>query len=120
MAAPQAEARPDVPLHGGFTRFELELEFVQCLANPVYLNYLATQKYYDKAEFVAYLEYLQYFAEPRYLKFLHHPGPTLRALELLQHARFRHDLLTPALTNKLQMDGQRNAVPARGDHEPSQ
>lgn len=85
----------DVPLHGGFTRFELELEvrtisppcvtarmmfhaqpsltlsqFVQCLANPVYLNYLAAQKYFDKPEFVAYLGYLQYFKEPKYTKFL--------------------------------------------------
>jgi hypothetical protein len=43
---------------------------VQCLANPVYLNYLATQKYFEKPEFVAYLDYLQYFAEPKYIKFL--------------------------------------------------
>lgn len=43
---------------------------MQCLANPVYLNYLATQKYFDKPEFVAYLDYLQYFAEPKYIKFL--------------------------------------------------
>jgi hypothetical protein len=45
-------------------------QFVQCLANPVYLNYLAAQKYFDKPEFVAYVGYLQYFKEPKYLKFL--------------------------------------------------
>ena len=45
-------------------------QFVQCLANPVYLNYLAAQKYFDKPEFVAYLSYLQYFKEPKYTKFL--------------------------------------------------
>jgi hypothetical protein len=43
---------------------------VQCLANPVYLNYLAQQKTFDKPEFVAYLGYLQYFKEPKYAKFL--------------------------------------------------
>jgi mediator of RNA polymerase II transcription subunit 31 len=43
---------------------------VQCLANPVYLNYLAQQKTLDKPEFVAYLGYLQYFKEPKYAKFL--------------------------------------------------
>jgi mediator of RNA polymerase II transcription subunit 31 len=109
---------------------------VQCLANPVYLNYLATQKYFEKAEFVAYLDYLQYFAEPKYIKFLQyvytassashprmcllmllcsHPGPTLRALELLQQERFRQDILTPGLTNKMQIEGQRNAVPGQRD-----
>lgn len=108
---------------------------MQCLANPVYLNYLATQKYFDKPEFVAYLDYLQYFAEPKYIKFLQyvhrlvashsqvcllcslcsHPGPTLRALELLQQERFRQDIITPGLTNKLLIEGQRNAVPSQKD-----
>ena len=45
-------------------------QFVQCLANPVYLNYLAQQKTLDKPEFVAYLGYLQYFKDPKYAKFL--------------------------------------------------
>lgn len=43
---------------------------MQCLANPAYLNFLATQKLYEKPDFVAYLAYLQYFKEPRYAKFL--------------------------------------------------
>ena len=43
---------------------------MQCLANPVYLNYMAQQKTLDKPEFVAYLGYLQYFKEPKYAKFL--------------------------------------------------
>ncbi|KAH8708555.1 mediator of RNA polymerase II transcription subunit 31 [Phaeosphaeriaceae sp. PMI808] len=114
MAATTPQEPAHVPLHGGFSRFELELEFVQCLANPVYLNYLATQKYLDKPDFVAYLAYLQYFAEPRYTKFLHHPGPTLRALELLQQQSFRQDIIAPALMNKMQLEGQRNAVPGKG------
>ena len=45
-------------------------QFVQCLANPAYLNYLALQKWFDKPDFVAYLAYLQYFKEAKYAKFL--------------------------------------------------
>ncbi|KAF2824796.1 mediator of RNA polymerase II transcription subunit 31 [Ophiobolus disseminans] len=115
MASTPAQDSADVPRHGGYTRFELELEFVQCLANPVYLNYLATQKYFDKPEFVAYLSYLQYFKEPKYIKFLHHPGPTIQALELLQQERFRQDIIIPAVMNRMQLEGQRNAVPGLKD-----
>ncbi|KAJ4337154.1 Mediator of RNA polymerase II transcription subunit 31 [Didymella glomerata] len=114
MAAPNpAHERADVPGAGGYTRFELELEFVQCLANPEYLNFLASQKMYEKPEFVAYLGYLQYFQEPQYAKFLHHPGPTLRALELLQQERFRREILHPGLVERLKFDGQRNALPGQ-------
>lgn len=45
-------------------------QFVQCLANPAYLNYLAVHKVFDKPEFVAYLGYLQYFKQPKYAKYL--------------------------------------------------
>ncbi|KAJ4313939.1 Mediator of RNA polymerase II transcription subunit 31 [Neodidymelliopsis sp. IMI 364377] len=113
MAAPAPRDTADVPRTGGYTRFELELEFVQCLANPVYLNFLATQKMYEKADFVAYLGYLQYFQRPEYAKFLHHPGPTLRALELLQQERFRREILNPGLMNRLIVEGQKNAVPGQ-------
>ena len=43
---------------------------MQCLANPVYLNFLAQQKTLDRPDFVAYLAYLQYFKDPKYAKFL--------------------------------------------------
>lgn len=58
------------PRYGGYTRFELELEFVQSLSNPLYLNHLAAQKWFDNPEFVAYLKYLQYFKEPKYITYL--------------------------------------------------
>ncbi|KAH9859667.1 suppressor of hpr1 [Plenodomus lingam] len=115
MASHSSQELPDVPGLAGYSRFELELEFVQCLANPVYLNYLAQQKTLDKPEFVAYLGYLQYFKEPRYAKFLHHPGPTLRALELLQQPRFRKEILSPLLVDRLTIEGQRNALPTQRD-----
>ncbi|KAF4595238.1 Mediator of RNA polymerase II transcription subunit 31 [Ophiocordyceps camponoti-floridani] len=72
------------PLYGGYSRFEMELEFVQSLANPFYLNHLASQKLLTQPAFIAYLAYLQYWASPPYVKYLVYPGPTLRNLELLQ------------------------------------
>ena len=49
-------------------RFEVELEFVQCLSNPHYLNFLAQRGYFDDTAFVNYLKYLQYWQEPQYVK----------------------------------------------------
>ncbi|PFH60650.1 hypothetical protein XA68_10610 [Ophiocordyceps unilateralis] len=67
------------PLYGGYSRFEIELEFVQSLANPFYLNHLASQKLLTQPAFVAYLSYLRYWASPPYVKYLIYPGPTLQA-----------------------------------------
>ena len=50
-------------------RFETELEFVQALANPEYLHFLAQNLYFDDPAFRDYLVYLQYWREPRYCKF---------------------------------------------------
>jgi len=91
MAEGTAAAPPELR-YGGYSRFELELEvghhlerwpgpvsltvsqFVQCLANPQYLNYLASQKIFDDSEFIAYLDYLQYFKEPKYARYLSYVG----------------------------------------------
>jgi hypothetical protein len=51
-------------------RFELELEFVQSLANPHYLQALAQQGVMEDPSFVLYLDYLQYWSEPEYAKFI--------------------------------------------------
>ncbi|KAL8952395.1 MAG: hypothetical protein Q9183_007389 [Haloplaca sp. 2 TL-2023] len=91
----------DVENYGGFTRFELELEFVQALANPYYLNHLASQKLLQDSCFVEYLSYLQYFAQIEYSRFLSYPGPTLKALELLQQEKFRQDILSPEVVTRL-------------------
>ena len=40
------------------------------LANPLYLQHLASQKFFDDESFVAYLSYLQYFRRPEYLRYL--------------------------------------------------
>ncbi|TAQ84656.1 hypothetical protein B7494_g7031 [Chlorociboria aeruginascens] len=93
------------PKYGGFTRFEIELEFVQSLASPLYLNHLAVMKYFESPSFVEYLKYLQYFSQPPYSKFLMYPGPTLKNLELLQQERFRQDILSPDVVARLIEEG---------------
>ncbi|CAG2054654.1 unnamed protein product [Timema podura] len=47
-------------------RFQVELEFVQCLANPNYLNFLAQRGYFKDQAFINYLKYLLYWKEPDY------------------------------------------------------
>lgn len=97
------------------------------LANPRYLNYLASQKLFDNEEFLAYLQYLHYFRQPKYLPYLQYvpikrrawcdadtcnryPGPTLRALELLQEEQFRKEILSPAVTERLWNEGLEAAL----------
>lgn len=51
-------------------RFELELEFVQALANPFYLHSLAQQNFFEQPAFINYLEYLLYWKEKEYARFI--------------------------------------------------
>lgn len=108
------DAPPDEPTgepkYGGFTRFEIELEFVQSLANPHYLNHLAAQKLLQQPAFVEYLKYLQYWSRPPYVKYLAYPGPTLRNLELLQQEQFRKDIISPNLVQMMVTEGVKAAV----------
>ncbi|MED6290994.1 Mediator of RNA polymerase II transcription subunit 31 [Characodon lateralis] len=73
-------------------RFQSELEFVQCLANPNYLNFLAQRGYLRDRPFINYLKYLLYWKEPEYAKFLKYPH-CLHMLELLQYEHFRKELV---------------------------
>eukprot|EP00117_Sycon_ciliatum_P021719 scpid85757/ scgid18951/ Mediator of RNA polymerase II transcription subunit 31; Mediator complex subunit 31; Mediator complex subunit soh1 len=75
-------------------RFQVELEFLQCLANPFYLNHLAQHGYMDKKEFVNYLKYLLYWKQPEYAIFIKYPA-CLHILELLQEETFRKELISP-------------------------
>ncbi|KAL2350973.1 mediator of RNA polymerase II transcription subunit 31 [Cryomyces antarcticus] len=110
MASVGMETKREEPHHGGYTRFELELEFVQSLSNPHYLNHLATLKLFDDPSFVAYLSYLQYFRQPEYTRFLQYPAPTLRALELLQQERFRREVLRPEVVGRMVVEGVQAVV----------
>ena len=95
----------------------MELEFVTSLANPDYIQYLATTSPHlfpqepatsdksaskktaaddnsDSACFARYLKYLHdYWRKPEYAQYLSHPAATLRNLELLQNEQFRRDVV---------------------------
>lgn len=51
-------------------RFQMELEFVQCLANPQYLQFLAQQRIFKDPAFINYLSYLTYWQQPKYAKYI--------------------------------------------------
>ncbi|KAJ3171383.1 Mediator of RNA polymerase II transcription subunit 31 [Geranomyces variabilis] len=82
---PQAHDEPDLARK----RFQLELEFVQCLANPQYLQFLAQQQYFSDPAFLNYLAYLRYWQQPQYAIYITYPY-ALHILDLLQHPAFRH------------------------------
>lgn len=85
-----ADSNPQTsdPKAANRARFELELEFVQALANPFYLHSLAQQNILEQPAFINYLKYLLYFKEKDYARFIHYPH-ALHHLELLQHPEFR-------------------------------
>jgi mediator of RNA polymerase II transcription subunit 31 len=103
-------------------RFQLELEFVQCLANPRYVNCaprfpacalrraaspddapqpthadLAQNRLLAEPAMVAYLAYLQYWRSPAYARFLAYPA-ALAMLALLQSPDFRAAMASPDAT----------------------
>lgn len=63
-------------------RFTLELEFVQMLANPAYVQWLAQEGYFASPSFHRYLEYLLHWRHPDRARFLLYPS-ALTVLELL-------------------------------------
>ncbi|RZF40591.1 hypothetical protein LSTR_LSTR007474 [Laodelphax striatellus] len=73
-------------------RFQVELEFVQCLANPNYLNYLAQRGYFKDPNFINYLKYLLYWKDAEYARYLKYPM-CLYFLDLLQYEHFRRELV---------------------------
>lgn len=73
------------------TRWEVELEFVQGLANPKYVHFLAQQKYLEDPDFLRYLEYLEYWSEPPNVKYIVYPN-CLLMLKLLKKPEFRQEI----------------------------
>merc|ERR1739845_250800 len=71
----------------------VEMEFVQSLANPNYLHFLAQRGFMKDPSFVNYLNYLTYWKEPAYVCFLKYPV-CLHFLELLQHETFRKEIVS--------------------------
>ncbi|QLL34990.1 hypothetical protein HG536_0H03660 [Torulaspora globosa] len=58
------------------TRFEVELEFVQSLANIPYLTYLLSQQQqtWKDPKFKNYLKYLEYWTRPPYVQCIVYPN----------------------------------------------
>ncbi|XP_053695024.1 mediator of RNA polymerase II transcription subunit 31 [Sabethes cyaneus] len=73
-------------------RFQVELEFVQCLANPNYLHFLAQRGFFKDNAFINYLKYLLYWKDPEYAKYLKYPM-CLYFLDLLQYEHFRREIV---------------------------
>ncbi|XP_076813433.1 uncharacterized protein LOC143459988 [Clavelina lepadiformis] len=83
---------PNPNLDDDRVRFQVELEFVQCLANPHYLNVLAQKGFFKEPNFVNYLKYLLYWKKPEYVKHIKYPH-CMSMLELLQYEQFRVELV---------------------------
>lgn len=79
-------------IHDDRQRFLLDLEFLQTLANPQYLNFLAQRNYFKNPAFINYLKYLLYFKEDAYIKYVRYPQ-ALYFLDLLQREQFRQELV---------------------------
>uniref|UniRef100_A0A183TV30 Mediator of RNA polymerase II transcription subunit 31 n=1 Tax=Toxocara canis TaxID=6265 RepID=A0A183TV30_TOXCA len=76
-------------------RFEVECEFVQALANPHYLNFLAQRGYFKETYFINYLKYLLYWKRPEYARALKYPQ-CLHFLEAVQSSEFREAIACTA------------------------
>ncbi|KAK9808974.1 hypothetical protein WJX72_007298 [[Myrmecia] bisecta] len=74
----------------------MELEFVQCLSNPHYINWLAQSELIKDPTFRAYLKYLQYWQRPEYAQHLIYPQ-ALFFLDLLQSEAFQNELARTAV-----------------------
>uniref|UniRef100_A0A7S2RAC1 Mediator of RNA polymerase II transcription subunit 31 n=1 Tax=Rhizochromulina marina TaxID=1034831 RepID=A0A7S2RAC1_9STRA len=95
--APRGPAgQPPVMLPEDQMRFVAELEFVQCLASPSYIHFLAQRKYFDDPKFMQYLRYLRYWKEPEYAVHIRFPQ-CLAFLDILSSSsdaarKFRADM----------------------------
>ena len=94
-------------------RFILELEFVQALANPQYVQFLAQNNYFTP-DFTLYLNYLQYWHKKPYCNYIVYPY-CLDMLCLLQNQSFRELIKTNdlvALLHKKEFQGYSDVKPS--------
>jgi mediator of RNA polymerase II transcription subunit 31 len=94
-------------------RFQIEIEFVQCLSNPKYLNFLAQRGYFKDEKFLNFLQYLEYWKEPAYAKYLRYPQ-CLFFLDQLRDEKFRNEIAKPdfaEFVHKQQFELWRSHVP---------
>lgn len=63
-------------------QFEKDLQFIQLLTNPNYLNTLKEKGYFKDTKFIEYLKYLRYFYKKPYIYYITYPAclPFLESL----------------------------------------
>ena len=81
-----------------------QLEFVQSLASPAYLHYLATSGILYQSSFLDFLRYLRYWKQPQYAKYLLYP-----------HCLYFLDLLVPPSSDPENVDGNDGEGERSGD-----
>jgi mediator of RNA polymerase II transcription subunit 31 len=100
----------------------LTSEFVQCLANPMYLHELFMQGILEQEEMLNYFKYLEYWRAPEYVRFIvsvtlaQEPKPRLMRryptclvyLTLVQQELFRSRLGDPTFVQDLVRQGQKH------------
>ena len=82
-------------------RFLVELEFVQNLANPKYLQYLAQNRYFQDDQFMNFLRYLRYFQQVEYARHLVFPQCLAFLDALVSRPQFVEDLANPFFVEHL-------------------
>jgi len=73
-------------------RLLVESEFIQNLANPKYLNYLAQEGFLEQPQFINYLIYLRYWKKPEYMQYLVFPQCLEMLDALIDNRQFRREL----------------------------
>ena len=76
-------------------RLVIECEFVQNLANVMYLRYLAQNRFLSNDRFLAFLKYLRYWKQPEYAKLLMFPHCLAFLDALIENEAFRKELQQP-------------------------
>ena len=77
----------DLPNNELLTRIEEDIEFLNLLSNPYYIEFLIENLFFEDENFLAYLKYLQYLKNEKMMKFIKYPV-CLKMLENLQNLKF--------------------------------
>jgi mediator of RNA polymerase II transcription subunit 31 len=96
-------------------RLTLELEFVQLLANPEYVSFLARDGTLERPKVLRYLRYLlDTYSQPSYARLLLWPACLRTLARLVHNDAFRRDLLRPEVGAALKAEAEERWM--RGEH----
>jgi hypothetical protein len=77
----------DLPNEKLVSRVEEDLEFLQMLSSPDYVEFLIDNKFFEDENFVYYLKHLDYIRNSKLIRLVKYPV-SLKMLENLQDPRF--------------------------------